>query len=198
MPTVQCPSSSSTQGESGGDGQIDTFQVNVEADQIVVSLDGETVASGSANQIESIRIVGSEDRDRIEVNFADLALRDFEIDISVEGRGGDDTVLLTGACDFQSLIHSISHPTDGSIVARTNAKSASVDYRGIESIEQQLETAQTLIDLAANDADAVVDFGAEQQETSVSIAHGDTLATVITLQNPSDFASLPHNLKRSF
>ncbi|MEL6108206.1 MAG: hypothetical protein AAFU85_19445, partial [Planctomycetota bacterium] len=171
-------------GEHADDGHADSFDIDFESGYVTVSVNGETLEHASAASIDTLRIVGSSDEDRIQLNFGDGAPDQFQV--HVDGRGGEDELTLESELDFQSLIHSIRHPTSGTLTADDGSAQTSVEYRDLESIEHGLDTAQLLVDLAQSRVNAQLHLGAADlggtSQLDVS-AEGAELS--ISFDNPS-------------
>ena len=167
-------------GEYGDDGQADDFEIDVESGLVTVSLGGEVVNQADANGLDAIRIIGSNDDDRVHVEFADGVSDQFEV--VIDGRGGDDTLTLTGDGQFESLIHSIRQPTSGSITANGASRHVSIDYRGLETIQQELDAVKVLIDLSQSDADALLALGSNSEIEFLS----EDAAMSLSFRNPAE------------
>ncbi|MEO1527610.1 MAG: hypothetical protein AAFX06_19445, partial [Planctomycetota bacterium] len=167
-------------GEQGDDGQSDLFEIDVEAGRVTISVNGEVVNQTNANEISQVRVIGSTDNDQIRVDFADRADADF--DINIDGRSGDDSLTIGGQDRFQSLIHLIQQPTSGTVTAQGATNEISIEYRDLEAIEQELDSAQVLIDLSQSDADALLELGASSRLEVFS----DQAAMGLSFRTPDD------------
>ena len=176
-------------GEQGDDGQADLFEIDVESGQLTVSLNGETIEHTNTEDISRIRILGSNDSDQVRLNFGDGLGDSFQVD--VEGGGGADQLTVSGQTQFDSLIHAISHPAAGTVTAQAATDNLSVEYRGIESIEQDLDAVQVLIDLAQSNANASFDFGANQvgAPSTLVVNSEDGTALEVSMRNPVELLS---------
>ncbi|MDM4014756.1 beta strand repeat-containing protein [Roseiconus lacunae] len=163
-------------GDQANNGQQDSFEIEVGEHEVQIRVNGNQVSSLGIDQVDRIRIDGSDDNDHLEVRY----LRDdfAELQIDFDGHAGNDTIQLSSDRQFDSLIYSISGQHEASVSTNTSSPQPLVSAQGIERIEQWLDVSQLHVNLGQTDLDANFEIATGQQldhELTVgTINHGGT------------------------
>ncbi|QDV42148.1 hypothetical protein Enr13x_19910 [Stieleria neptunia] len=139
-------------GRDANDGHADAFHLQVDQDQVHVSVNGERVNSVSVDQVDSITIHGSGDDDSLVIDLGDGSLA--EQQIRFDGGQGQDSVRIITAGHIESLIHAIDSPGVVDSEIRSAAGGSTFQFEGIEDLSQDLSVDRLTVQLGS-DADRV-------------------------------------------
>ena len=140
-------------GADANDGHADAFHLQIDQDQVHVSVNGERVNSVSVDQVDSITIHGSADDDSLVIDLGDGSMA--EQTIRFDGGQGQDSVRIITAGHIESLIHAIHSPGVVDSDVRSAAGDSEFQFQGIEDLSHDLSVDRLTVQLG-NDADRVV------------------------------------------
>uniref|UniRef100_UPI0035683ACA beta strand repeat-containing protein n=1 Tax=Stieleria sp. TaxID=2795976 RepID=UPI0035683ACA len=139
-------------GADANDGHADAFHLQVDQDQVHVSVNGERVNSVSVDQVDTITIHGSADDDSLVIDLGDGTMA--EQTIRFDGGQGQDSVRIVTAAHIESLIHAIESPGVVHTDLRSAAGGSAFQFEGIEDLSHDLSVDRLTVQLG-NDADRV-------------------------------------------
>ncbi|PAY17660.1 hypothetical protein CKO51_20770, partial [Rhodopirellula sp. SM50] len=139
-------------GADANDGHADAFHLQVDQDQVHVSVNGERVNSVSADQVDTITIHGSTDDDSLVIDLGDGSMA--QQTIRFDGGQGQDSVRIITAGHIESLIHAIESPGVVDTDLRSAAGGSEFQFEGIEDLSHDLSVDHLTVQLG-NDADRV-------------------------------------------
>ena len=168
-------------GEAADDGQADTFQVEYDAGEVHVYVNGLQTHSALAENISQIRVNGSFDDD---VLIADLLAG---AELIFDGQAGNDRLLLESGSALEQVTYDLTkspEPTDGGSELQIHSGDASIQVRGVEDIvdRSEVQTREFIFDLPGQEISVVE--SAERADASRLTAEG--FDTQITFVNPTE------------
>jgi len=176
-------------GEAASDGQADTFHVELQADHVRLSVNGQEVNRAPLGQFESIMIRGSLDDDLLIAEFkAGEPLAGLKL--LFDGGKGDNSIHLGGDRPLESVSHQFGEVGSGSIAIGTPAGFSSITYVGVQSIHDQISTAHRTFQFeTGGQLIKLDDFGNGDDglsHISVSEALESNRELTVVFRNPSE------------
>lgn len=184
-------------GADAADGNADSFQLQIDQDQVEVSVNGRVIRQVSTETLRSIRLQGSSDQDNIHVDWNHSG--DSDLEIYVDGGGGDSDQLTLASFDrVERLIHTLESESSGQIQIQQDGISSGLRYSGISTIDHRVQSDDLAVRVESEFSDLNLQAVGRDGENGATdqtrltffgqedAASGATESFVMTFVGPSD------------
>ncbi|MDC0935255.1 hypothetical protein OAS39_03135, partial [Pirellulales bacterium] len=166
-------------GDSGGDGQADSYYVQHDAESIRVSVNGQEIAAGLTADVNEIRIRGSADND---VLVADLLAG---VDLVFDGGAGDDQLVVVGDQSYDQVAYEVQPDGSARIDATGPDGDVAIRTSGVEAIRDARDADARTFNVAADGRHVTLSAGNDAGTSSTLVIDGRRQLE-IEFDNPAD------------